>query len=530
VVRADGEDRWVDMVGGYRLVRKLGSGERGEVFLGYAGSEGAVDASTAAVKIFRGSTDQQSISDEIGVLAGTSSPHLLRLLDVATGPDGRPCAILPRLSSVSLARLLADRPDLGAGEAVTILAPLCSAVRELHRSRACHGAIRSSSVLFDQRGAPVLARFGQASTFGNAEGTAAVTPAELAAEPRVAADLADLAALAELVLSRVSSADSTRSITELVSWLHLDDTHPAAERFARELAEQLFALAPAAPVDFAYPIVAGRGALPARMVTSEPVGELRAATGRMSSRHPASKPAPNPVAGPLSRLVLRVAAKAAAALPSVPIPITAERLARAKAAITSVRKPFWIAGAAGAVAIVVTLSLMPMSGGADAASGGAASKLVAAGKVTSQSTSQSASAPQPAASSSSATSPKQTGSGAAGADKAVIGADDPVAAGEALLRIREQCIKKRSVLCLEGADQANSSALENDGYLVRSLQGGGAAGQGASMSGAKLVLSERLGDSALLTVQGGESPAADGAALLIVKGESGWRIRDFLAN
>ncbi len=531
-MRAVGEDRKVDMVGGYRLVRKLGSGERGEVFLGYAGSEGAEDASTAAVKIFRGSTGQQSIGNEIGVLAETSSPHLLRLLDVATGPDGRPCAILPRLSSVSLARLLADRHVLGVGEAVTILAPLCSAVSELHRSRACHGAIKPSSVLFDQRGAPVLACFGQASTFESAEGTVTVTRAEFAAEPRVAADLADLAALAETVLSRVSSVNSARSIAELLSWLSLDGAQPAADRFGMELAEHLFALAPAAPVDFAYPIVAVRGALPARMVTSEPVGELPAVTGRANSHLPAPEPNPAPnlvsdhASGSLSRLVLRMAAKVAAAFPSVPI--SADHLSRARAAIGSVRKPFWIAGFAGAAAIVVTLALMPISGGADAAVGAAPGPLAADGG-NAQSSSQSGSAFRSASPSSSA-SPTLSSSGAAGADKGAIGADDPVAAGEALLRIRERCIQKRSVLCLDSADQANSSALEDDGYVIRSLQGGGIVDQGSLAPGAKLALSERLGDSALLTVQAGDAPSVDGAALLIVKGESGWRIRDFLAN
>jgi hypothetical protein len=512
------------MVGGYRLVRKLGSGERGEVFLGYAGSEGAVDASTAAVKIFRGSTDKRSVSDEIGVLAGTSSPHLLRLLDVATGPDGRPCAILPRLSSVSLARLLADRPALGAGEAVTILAPLCSAVGELHAFGACHGAIRSGSVLFDQRGAPVLACFGRASAFENAGGTASVTPAELAAEPRVAADLADLAALTELVLSRVSSADSARSIAELLNWLRLHGSQPAADRFARELAERLFALASAAPVDFAYPIVASRGALPARMVMSTPVGELQAVDGRAGSRRSALDPA----VGLLQGLMFGIAAKAAATLSSAPI--SAERLARAKTAIASVRKPFWIAGVAGAAAIVVALSLVPMSGGADAAPGGAASRPVVTEGVVSRPDSRSTVTSRPTANPSSTASPRPTGSGAARADGVAIGADDPVAAGEALLRTREQCIQKRSVLCLDGVDQANSSALEDDGHLIRALQGGAAVDRGPSMSGAKLALSERLGDSALLTVQGAESPAVQGTALLVVKGQSGWRIRDFLAN
>lgn len=514
------QDRRVDMVGGYRLVRKLGSGERGEVFLGHASHEETpTEASTVAVKLFRTSTSERSIGDEIGVLAGTSSPHLLRLIDVATAPDGRPCAILPRLSSTSLARLLADRSSLGAGEAVTILAPLCSAVAGLHLSRVCHGAIRPGSILFDQRGAPVLARFGRASSFGNDrghEGCGAATLAELTAEPRVGADLSDLAALVELVLSRVTSGASASSVSALLDLARMSGPQPVASRFstghfAEGLAERMFELAPAAPVDFAHPIAASLGRLPARMVTAEPIGEMHPQTERASSRRPA--------AGAAARLFGRMAA----ALPYVSI--SAEHLARLKAALASIRRPFWIAGAAGAVAIVVALSLVQMTGATDAASGSASS--VHAGAEASPQTD--VAAPSPPVAGSAARS-KAPGVGGASSGKDAIVADDPVAAGEALLRNRERCIQKRSVLCLDSVDQVNSSALDDDSYLIHSLRDGGAVGEGKPLSGAKVVLSERLGDSALLAVQGEGSTNAGGAGLLIVKGESGWRIRDFLAN
>lgn len=506
------------MVGGYRLVRKLGSGERGEVFLGHAGSEAAAEAPTAAVKIFRASVSRQSIGDEIGVLAGTSSPHLLRLLDVATTPDGRPCAILPRLSSVSLARLLMDRPGLGVGESITILAPLCLSIVELHNSRVCHGAIGSSSVLFDQRGAPVLACFGRASGFGRANGSGiandreaygVATPAELAAEPRIAADLADLAMLAKLVLSRVtSSTGSARSVTEVLDWLQSPGLQLVAGQFAEELAERLFELAPAAPVDFAQPIVASFGGLPARMVTSGPPAALQPVAGSVASRDSA--------AGQAWRLLRRLTA----ALPSVPV--VAEHITRVRTAFTSVRKRFWIAGAAGAVAIALALVLTQLLDRTDAVSAGNAPTPTAAGSALPQG--------RAAVPSSTASTQRVPSGSAVDSIKKAIAADDPVAAAEALLQNREECILKRSVLCLDGVDQANSSALDDDGYLIRSLRDGGAADARASLSGAKVVLSERLGDSALLTVQDSQSPAADGTALLIIKGESGWRIRDFLAN
>lgn len=530
------------MVGGYRLVRKLGDGARGEVYLGHAGAaEDAMETSTAAVKIFREGASGQSIADEIGVLARTSSPHLLRLVDVATAPDGRPCAILPRLGSMSLARLMAERPSLAAGETITILAPLCVAVTELHATRACHGAIRPGAVLFDQKGAPVLACFGKASRFGDVESALPATVAERAAEPRVAADLAALAALAELVLGRISAGESSRRVADILDWLRGPDSGGRISggavsggwvggsvgdrggRFAEELADRLFDLTAAVPIDFAHPIVAGRGAVPARVITSTPAARPRTVDSATASRSPG--------AGQAKRLLSKLLPTAAVA--RIPLPVVAESLTRARTAIASVRRPFWIAGAAGVVAIVLALSLAHLPGGADAASGHAATRPTV-GEVPAlprpSARPQSASPAAPSAVRPGAEASGKAGRSGGGSAKSAILADDPVAAAEALLRARERCILKHSVLCLDGVDQANSSALEDDGYLIRSLQGGRAADASSSFSGAKTVLSERLGDSALLAVQGGEPEVAKGTALLIVKGQSGWRIRDFLTS
>ena len=132
----------METVGGYRLVRKLGAGERAEIHLGHAGSrEPPTGDRIAAIKIFRPSTDEMSVDREIEALARASSRHLLELKDLATGRDGRPCLILPRLGSGNLGRLLAVRDDLEAGEAVSILVPLVEAVRELHRVGVAHGAV-----------------------------------------------------------------------------------------------------------------------------------------------------------------------------------------------------------------------------------------------------------------------------------------------------------------------------------------------------------------------------------------------------
>lgn len=102
-------------------------------------------------------------------------------------------------------------------------------------------------------------------------------------------------------------------------------------------------------------------------------------------------------------------------------------------------------------------------------------------------------------------------------DKAIEG-DDPIAALIELVKRREQCFQDLSVLCLEGVDEPGSSAFDTD----RSLLDGGS---GPHLELESPTLIERLGDSALIELGAHSDPAS----VLLLKGETGWRIRDYLA-
>lgn len=485
------------MVGGYRLVRKLGEGERAEIYLGHAGATDPPEHDrTAAIKLFRRSTSAQSIDIEIEALARASCRHLLELRDLATAADGRPCLILPRLGAGSLARLIARRTGMEIGEAVTALAPIVSAIGELHRVGVAHGGIRLSSVLFDRTGAPVVAQFGRASIIGEfpgREGARSLTPAQLADEPRVLEDLAGLSSMVRHVLDHIETSSGAAQVGDLRQWLDASNAGERPESFSQELADRLFDLAPALPIRLENPAAQReRAQIPPRAV--------------LPSGTPAGGGDPAlPLRGWFSALHLPgwIEQAISSSLDSHPFAALRVRIART---LAPVRRPVWIVGAAGLAALVVALTVLPSSHSARSG----ARPGVGLGALPTVS-------PAPTPSSPTAV-----------ADARAIVGDDPVAAAASLIAARGLCLQDRSVLCLGGVDQADSASMEADSHLIRQVQRGEELPVGALLPGVQLRLVQRFGDSAIIQILlpgAGASPTHP-ASLLIVKGETGWRIRD----
>ena len=487
----------VDIVGGYRLVRKLGEGERAEIYLGHAGATDPPEHDrTAAIKLFRRSTSAQSIDIEIEALARASCRHLLELRDLATAADGRPCLILPRLGAGSLARLIARRTGMEIGEAVTALAPIVSAIGELHRVGVAHGGIRLSSVLFDRTGAPVVAQFGRASIIGEfpgREGARSLTPAQLADEPRVLEDLAGLSSMVRHVLDHIETSSGAAQVGDLRQWLDASNAGERPESFSQELADRLFDLAPALPIRLENPAAQReRAQIPPRAV--------------LPSGTPAGGGDPAlPLRGWFSALHLPgwIEQAISSSLDSHPFAALRVRIART---LAPVRRPVWIVGAAGLAALVVALTVLPSSHSA-----------------------RSGARPGVRSGASPTVSPAPTPSSpTAVADARAIVGDDPVAAAASLIAARGLCLQVRSLLCLGGVDQADSASMEADSHLIRQVQRGEELPVGALLTGVQLRLVQRFGDSAIIQILlpgAGASPTHP-ASLLIVKGETGWRIRD----
>ena len=105
-----------------------------------------------------------------------------------------------------------------------------------------------------------------------------------------------------------------------------------------------------------------------------------------------------------------------------------------------------------------------------------------------------------------------------------VSGDDPLAALPALLARRSDCFRDLSELCLSDVDEHGSSAWEDDRAALSALVS--QAQQPVLLAADDATLVQRLGDSALVSLGPGTEPAS----LLLLKGEAGWRIRDYLAG
>jgi hypothetical protein len=513
----------MDQLGGYRIVRRLGGGPRAELLLGRLDGESEAEASVA-LKHYRTEVDGASITLEIEALARAAGEHAVELLDVATAPSGSLALVLDRLSGGSLGRLLAQRPVLEPGELPTIIAPLGALVDRLHAAGVVHRGIRLESVLFDRAGAPVLACFGRANLIAPG-----LPPAAIEGVPGALADQRAVASIAATVLDRAADLPQAR---ELVEWLASKAETGYRTGWGSELSVRALALAEAGPVDLTPAPLALEARIPARVPLdpAPPRGRPSAPTRgrRRTSPGHASRVVLNAADEPWHRGIppdaeswhvtgapgparaktgSRSAAKPALDAEGTPEWIAAlipgELLDRVRRSLAAVRARVWIAAALVTIALAAAIVVVPLNGAADA--GG-----------------QPTGAPSPTA-----TEPGRgwTPAGGSTPNDPVTG-DDPVVALVALLIARERCIADRSVLCLDAVGQSGSAALAEDQQLIRSLQGGGETPEAFLVDADRVTLAERLGDTALLDLDGVADTQP--ASILLMKTDVGWRIRDYL--
>lgn len=158
-----------DAVGEYRVVRELGRGGMGVVYLAERPDVGL----RAALKVLSGPVadaaldpDAERFLDERRHLAALAHPGVARLLDAGRTGDGRPYFAMELVEGEPVTAY-ADRRRLGLRDRAGLFAQLCEAVRHVHGRGLVHGDVKPDHVLVadDDEGRPVakLVDFGVAA-------------------------------------------------------------------------------------------------------------------------------------------------------------------------------------------------------------------------------------------------------------------------------------------------------------------------------------------------------------------------------
>lgn len=208
--RGTGELSPGDRLGPWRLVRRLGAGGMGAVFL--AERDDGLYAQQVAVKLLHGLTHPAAavrLAGERRILAGLQHPGIARLYDGGTTPAGRPYLVMEYVEGRQLDQhCLEHGLDLRAR--LDLFLEVCAAVQAAHSRLVVHCDIKPGNVLVRADGHPVLLDFGIAQLLGDADMahgfcTASYAAPELlaGAQATIASDIYGLGLLlAELLSGR----------------------------------------------------------------------------------------------------------------------------------------------------------------------------------------------------------------------------------------------------------------------------------------------------------------------------------------
>ncbi len=152
---------------GYRIVREIGRGGNGVVYLG----ERTEDfQQTVAIKVVHrhGEEIERRFKAERQILAALDHPHIARLLDGGTAEDGSPFLVMEfvvgqRIDKAAEARRLSVRGR------IEWMLDVCSAVAAAHQRLVIHRDLKPSNILVTEDGTVKLLDFGIAKLLDPAE-------------------------------------------------------------------------------------------------------------------------------------------------------------------------------------------------------------------------------------------------------------------------------------------------------------------------------------------------------------------------
>lgn len=155
----DGEEG--GSLGPYRLLRKIGSGGMGTVYLARRDDEHY--RRDVAIKVLRSGLAStpafHRFFAERRILARLEHPNVARLYDGGSTNDGRPYLVMELVDGLPLDRYC-DRHRLTIDQRLILFRKICAAVQHAHQNLLVHRDLKPANILITAEGEPKLLDFG----------------------------------------------------------------------------------------------------------------------------------------------------------------------------------------------------------------------------------------------------------------------------------------------------------------------------------------------------------------------------------
>lgn len=156
---SDADERQI--IDDYFLIRKIGSGGMGAVYLAYQSGEGF--SQRVALKLIKRGMDTGAVLKrflmERQILANLEHPNIARMLDGGSTTEGLPYFVMEYVDGVEI-REYCNRRKLGLVQRLELFRKICDAVASAHQKLVVHRDLKPTNILVTKDGEPKLLDFG----------------------------------------------------------------------------------------------------------------------------------------------------------------------------------------------------------------------------------------------------------------------------------------------------------------------------------------------------------------------------------